>query len=126
MAACTRTNTGYTETLVDVLHPSHAGRTAVVLPEAAQSLTYAQLAHEVSHARDALSAAGLGRGDVVAMVLPNCLEFVVCWLATTNGRSIAAPLNPDYRVHPPPRPQSFHLFFNSKIDYLNWKHNSKI
>lgn len=98
MAACTRTNTGYTETLVDVLHPSHAGRTAVVLPEAAQALTFAQLAHEVSHARDALSAAGLGCGDVVAMVLPNCLEFVVCWLATTNGRSIAAPLNPDYRL----------------------------
>jgi acyl-CoA synthetase (AMP-forming)/AMP-acid ligase II len=119
MAACTRNNTGYTETLVDVLHPSHAGRAAVVLPSqssdaksaAAAQLTYEQLAHEVARARDGLSAGGLGPGDVVAMVLPNCVEFVVCWLATTNGRAIAAPLNPDYRVRAPPPHKSIDFVF---------------
>lgn len=104
----------YTDTLVDVLHPTHAARPAILLPPAAggesgvKLLTYAQLAEEVSRTRDALSSTGIGRGDVVSMVLGNGLEFVVCWLATTNARAIAAPLNPDYRVHPP---QHFFLSF---------------
>ena len=32
------------------------------------------------------------------MVLPNNLEFLVAFLATTWARAIAAPLNPGYKV----------------------------
>jgi acyl-CoA synthetase (AMP-forming)/AMP-acid ligase II len=37
---------------------------------------------------------GLKPGDCVAIVLPNSLEFLVVFLALTNARLVAAPLNP--------------------------------
>jgi len=99
------------ETLVQLLgHPSRSSRPAVILPTTTTSTmdksdtppvatsTYGQLAEEVSRARDVLYAGGIVMGDVVSMALSNGFEFVVCWLAATTARAIAAPLNPDYRV----------------------------
>lgn len=40
--------------------------------------------------------AGVAPGDVVALVIPNSLEFVIAFLAITSIRATAAPLNPAY------------------------------
>ncbi len=53
----------------------------------------AALADEV---RGGLNAAGIGRGDRVAIVLPNGPEMATCFLAVASG-CVAAPLNPAYK-----------------------------
>jgi acyl-CoA synthetase (AMP-forming)/AMP-acid ligase II len=46
-----------------------------------------------------LRAAGVGPGDRVAVMLPNGLEFPVCWLAIATLGAIMVPLNVQYRAH---------------------------
>src|SRR5262249_2134109 len=46
----------------------------------------------------ALREGGIQAGEPVAIVLPNTLEFLVAFLATTWARAVAAPLNPGYKV----------------------------
>src|SRR5262249_54108120 len=48
--------------------------------------------------RAALREGGLQAGQPIAIVLPNTLEFLVAFLATTWARAVAAPLNPAYKV----------------------------
>lgn len=45
-----------------------------------------------------LAAIGLEEGDRVALLLPNCLEAVVCYLACFRMRLVIVPL--DYQYHP--------------------------
>src|SRR5262249_8625306 len=46
----------------------------------------------------ALRTGGVQAGDPIAIVLPNNLEFLAAFLATTWARAVAAPLNPAYKV----------------------------
>lgn len=59
-------------------------------------LTYGRLYTQVAETVRALNAAGMGRQDRVALVLPNGPEMAVAFLAVAAGAA-AAPLNPDYR-----------------------------
>jgi acyl-CoA synthetase (AMP-forming)/AMP-acid ligase II len=81
--------------LLDALAGS-ADRPAVVLPEGGAGLTYAELRQQVEAAAEALAAAGIRRGDRVAMALPNGLAAIVCFLAAATAGT-AAPLNPACR-----------------------------
>jgi acyl-CoA synthetase (AMP-forming)/AMP-acid ligase II len=57
-------------------------------------LTYRQLDARVNRLANALLAAGLGKGDKVATVLPNCLEQLeVYWAAAKTG-VVAVPASP--------------------------------
>jgi acyl-CoA synthetase (AMP-forming)/AMP-acid ligase II len=71
-------------------------RTAVIVPEIGARLTYAALTARVMALAEAFAASGIGRGDRVALALPNGLEAIVCVLAATVAGT-AAPLNPGYR-----------------------------
>lgn len=89
-------------TLCDVpAAAAHADATAVVAEAApgggaARSLSHADLAATVSRLRSSLTAAGVRRGDVVSIVLPNGVDFLAVYLAVAQLGATAAPLNPAY------------------------------
>jgi oxalate---CoA ligase len=60
-------------------------------------LTYRELNSQIEKTVRALNEFGLGRNDLVAMVLPNGPELAVAFLAVISGAT-CAPLNPDYRA----------------------------
>jgi oxalate---CoA ligase len=62
----------------------------------AQPLTYARLRALVDSAVASLNRLGVGRGDRVAIVLPNGPEMATAFLAVAAGAT-SAPLNPAYR-----------------------------
>jgi acyl-CoA synthetase (AMP-forming)/AMP-acid ligase II len=81
-------------TLLDVLHFADS-HTAIIVPELSVSVTYDALRQQVLALADALAAAGIARGDRVAMALPNGLPAIVSFLAASIAGT-AAPLNPAY------------------------------
>ena len=83
-------------TLLDVLNAADGERTAVILPEPGLSVSYSDLRRRVRGLAGALSAAGVRRGDRVAMALPNGLDAIVAFLAASVVGT-AAPLNPGYK-----------------------------
>jgi len=82
------------DTLVRVLAPDGRQQVAVVIPDGGPCLTYAELTERIGDVADALRRGGIGRGDRVAIVLPNGLEFLTVFLALTWTGAVAAPLNP--------------------------------
>lgn len=43
-----------------------------------------------------LSGLGVAAGDTVLVMLPNCIEFIDCWLALARLRAIQVPVNTAY------------------------------
>src|SRR5689334_6199747 len=62
-----------------------------------RSLSYGRLWCQVDGTVAWLNANGIGRGDRVAIVLPNGPELAVAFLGVSTG-AVAAPLNPGYRA----------------------------
>jgi oxalate---CoA ligase len=80
--------------LLDLLKngdPSHA---AIRCPEG-PTLTYAEVTTQVEKLATELRGMGLGKGDRIAMALPNGLEVIASFLAASTVGT-AAPLNPAY------------------------------
>jgi acyl-CoA synthetase (AMP-forming)/AMP-acid ligase II len=61
------------------------------------ALTYGDLREAVEHLRAELARCGVGRGDTIALLLPNGPELVVAFLAAVTAGAVA-PLNPAYRA----------------------------
>lgn len=59
-----------------------------------RSLTYGELSGQVRRAACALADLGVGPGDTVLLVMRNCPEFVVAYLALARIGAVAVPLNP--------------------------------
>jgi acyl-CoA synthetase (AMP-forming)/AMP-acid ligase II len=83
-------------TLLELLEPIAGERTALALPEDGTRVSYAALREQVRDAADVFAGLGIGRGDRVAMALPNGLPAIVCFLGAAAAGT-AAPLNPSYR-----------------------------
>src|SRR5688500_10831491 len=83
-------------TLLGLLSPSPADRTAVLVPEQNIRITYGALRRQVEAVAAALAASGVGRGDRVGIALPNGLPTIVAFLAASVAGT-AAPLNPGYK-----------------------------
>src|SRR5438093_890531 len=83
------------QTLDRILGYADAGAVAIDVPDGPR-LTYADLREQVDRAADALAQLGLGRGDRIALVLPNSAETIVLFLAAARVGT-AAPLNPAYK-----------------------------
>jgi len=77
--------------------------TAIAAP-GRRALTYGRLWTQLQYAVAKLNAMGIGRGDRVAVVLPNGPEMAAAFLAVAASAS-SAPLNPTYRA----REFDFHL-----------------
>ena len=83
------------ETLLDLLESGAPSHPAIVVPGGA-FLTYDSLRRQVHDLAGQLRAAGIDRGDRVAIVLPNGIEAIVSFLAVAAAGT-AAPLNPAYK-----------------------------
>ncbi len=84
-----------TETLRALFAPHPDNAPALGAPERPW-LTYAGLRGQAEAARAALHAAGVGRGDRAAIVLPNGPEMASAFVCIAQA-AVTAPLNPAYR-----------------------------
>ena len=84
------------KTLLDLIQPIPADRTAIILPESNIRVSYGAFRDQVDAVAEALAAAGIGRGDRVGIALPNGLPMVVSFFAAAMAGT-AAPLNPGYK-----------------------------
>jgi acyl-CoA synthetase (AMP-forming)/AMP-acid ligase II len=84
-------------TLTTLWSPTFASQPAVFIPDGPQT-TYGELQTQIEAVTAALRKGGVRAGEPIAIVLPNSLEFIVTFLATTWARAVAAPLNPGYKV----------------------------
>ncbi len=83
-------------TLSSLLEDAPGGSVAVAVPDG-PDITYRDLRLLVEQAAESLARAGVGRGDRVAMALPNGPEAVVMFLAAAEVGT-ACPLNPAYKA----------------------------
>lgn len=81
--------------LLELLHLAPGNQTAIIVPELNLRITYDSLRQQVMTMADALAAAGIRHGNRVAIVQPNGLPAIVCFLAAAMTGT-AAPLNPTY------------------------------
>jgi len=82
--------------LVSVLGAGADDAPAIGAPDR-RPMTHGELRKTLSETTAALNAAGVGRGDRIAIVLPNGPEMAVAFLAAASAGT-AAPLNPAYRA----------------------------
>jgi long-chain acyl-CoA synthetase len=84
-------------TLIDYLErlaASHGGRAAVLFKGA--RLTYRQLEDQSNALAAALIESGVKPGDRVAVVLPNCPQFLVAEFGAWKAGAVVVALNPTY------------------------------
>jgi acyl-CoA synthetase (AMP-forming)/AMP-acid ligase II len=84
-------------TLMNLWSGKFASQPAVFIPDR-QQVTYGQLRGQIEAVSAVLREGGIRAGEPIAIVLPNNLEYLVTFLATTWARAVAAPLNPGYKV----------------------------
>jgi oxalate---CoA ligase len=85
-----------TDTLGGVLEKGAASDTALAVPDRT-GLSYGGLRDLTQRTVEALNGMGIGRGDRVALVLPNGPEMAATFLTIACGAT-TAPLNPAYRA----------------------------
>ena len=83
-------------TLLDLIARSRADNIAIAAPARAP-LSHGALRDQVDQTVADLNAHGIGRGDRLAMVLPNGPEAASAFIACA-GACATAPLNPGYRA----------------------------
>ena len=84
------------ETVRDLLASHPADAAAILAPER-PTLTFGALRELADATVATLNALGIGRGDRVAIVLPNGPEMATAFVAVACGAT-TAPLNPAYRA----------------------------
>src|SRR5438105_15965695 len=81
--------------ILDLLENGNPSHLALAGSGGGPKLTYDKLRAQVNRLVDELRQAGLGRDDRIAMALPNGIEMIVSFLASSTVGT-AAPLNPAY------------------------------
>ena len=74
------------------LHPQHEA-----LVSGSRRYTFEQVARQVEQCAAGLHQHGLGKGDKLAIVLPNWAEFVIAYFAAARLGAVLVPLNVRYR-----------------------------
>lgn len=74
----------------------HGSKSAIILGK--QRLSYAELDATSNKVANALIKMGVGKGDRVAILLPNSPEFVALYFGVVKTGAIAVPLNISYKV----------------------------
>lgn len=77
---------------------NHPESPAIAFPVApmARRLTYRQLKQEAERFAGAMASLGVGKGDRVGLLLPNCPQFVVAWFGLQRLGAIPVGNNPLY------------------------------
>src|SRR6266404_5634324 len=81
--------------ILDLLENGDPSHPAISIAGGRPPVTYNQLRQQVDALVTTLNQLGLGRGDRIAMALPNGLEVIASFLAASTAGT-AAPLNPAY------------------------------
>jgi acyl-CoA synthetase (AMP-forming)/AMP-acid ligase II len=84
-------------TLTDMLAERtarHPDKLALVFKD--RRWSYRDFQREANRVAGALHRMGVGKGDKVALVLPNCAEFLFAVFAVTRIGAVFVPLNPQY------------------------------
>lgn len=81
--------------LLELLEGGSPSHIAITNPGGEASLTYDQLRAQVESLAEKLRSLGLGRGDRIALAMPNGIELIASFLAA-SAVGTAAPLNPSY------------------------------
>ena len=71
------------------------GRDLLRMP--GRTLTFADFDREVNRLANGLLAAGVKPGEMVGVMLPNCPEFALLWLALLRIGAVEAPINTAFR-----------------------------
>ena len=69
----------------------------VFLEVSGQKFTYRQFQRLTAAMAGMFKAMGLDRGDRVALLLPNCPEFLLCWFGLSTMGAICVPINTAYK-----------------------------
>ena len=69
-------------------HPNH-----VVFQFRDEQITFEQLNHNINKAANGLAAMGVKHGDKVALMLPNCAEFLYAWFGLNKIGAVEVPIN---------------------------------
>jgi len=64
-----------------------------------RQLSYGELASRVARLAQYMKGQGIGKGDRVAAVMPNCIETVVAMLAATSLGAIWSSCSPDFGIN---------------------------
>lgn len=59
--------------------------------------TYRQVDEASDRLASVLARRGVGQGTTVSLMLPNCIEFIVCWFAVARLGGVTAPVNTSFR-----------------------------
>jgi len=70
----------------------------MLLPKDGTEIGYGSLSDQVDRLAARLRQSGLDPGQVVAIALPNGIEYLVAFLTATRAWLIAAPMNPAYKA----------------------------
>jgi len=79
---------------LDVLAREHPSRTAILFK--GNSVTYGALQADSDAFAAALVSLGVGKGDRVAVILPNCPQFLVAEFGIWKAGGVVVALNPTY------------------------------
>jgi acyl-CoA synthetase (AMP-forming)/AMP-acid ligase II len=71
-------------------------RPAMVAADGSEVITYGELPGRIGRMAAGLAGLGLGRGDVLGLVLPNVPEFVVAFHAAATLGAVVTPVNPTF------------------------------
>lgn len=95
------TSSHHSHVLVLPQRPDWNDNLAVIVPPTLSATeskaSYAELTTIINTLQQSLARLGITTASKVALVLPNSLEFVACFLAVVHQRGIAAPLNPQLK-----------------------------
>lgn len=91
-------NTQQSQTLSFLLTSGASSHPALIVPEGGPTVSYGDLCNQIERLAVTLQSLGIGRGDRVAMALPNGIEVITTFFAVTAAAATAAPLNPAYTV----------------------------
>src|SRR6266446_5764561 len=86
------------QTLADLFIDTDKRLSAIILPEDGTEIGYGSLSDQVDRLAARLRQSGLDPGQVVAIALPNGIEYLVAFLTATCAWLIAAPMNPAYKA----------------------------
>ncbi|MEE9570746.1 MAG: AMP-binding protein, partial [Gammaproteobacteria bacterium] len=84
----------------NLLRPEYDGVAIVAYSETGRrvEVTWEELRYQVASVAQFLRAAGVGQGDRVAALLPNCPEAIVAMLATASLGAIWSSCSPDFGI----------------------------
>lgn len=78
--------------------------------DGAPYLTAAEMQGQIERWQSILASIGLTAGDRVAVMLPNQVETLACFLAATTSSIVVVPINPDFRGD-----MLHHILFDSGV-----------